>query len=349
MSRDILIVDRRGCDSSRPQPKGLFVKRECLNHPKLKLLARDLGMPVCFVRGIVESIWIVTAINFPRGDIGRMTDEEIGVATDYPGDATLLIESMVNRRLLDRHDEHRLIVHDWHEHADDAVHYKLARAGLTFANGDSSKRKSPEKPKKKESDSVGDSRRQSPTVGDGLPSPSPSPSPSSPSCAEQVGGECGVHPEESKETYQRNLEPTGDAAPTADLNRPSGKKQPKTAKPPEKPNRQRNELLDALVAADGSDPVKATPPLFSAAAKALQHIRSVSPDATPAEIIRRAENYRRHMPGMKISPHALAKHWARCEHPPTATGEANRNPARLPAPPGKYAKLPIRKVDSLDF
>jgi hypothetical protein len=78
----------------------------------------------------------------------------------------------------------------------------------------------------------------------------------------------------------------------------------------------RNPLLDALVAVDDSDPTKATSSAFSSAAKALKEIKAVSPEVTPDEIARRAENYRKHMPGVTISPHALAKHWAKCERPP---------------------------------
>jgi hypothetical protein len=38
-------------------------------------------------------------------------------------------------RWIDKSDEHRLVVHDWHEHCDDATHIKLARAVETFATG----------------------------------------------------------------------------------------------------------------------------------------------------------------------------------------------------------------------
>lgn len=111
------------------------MKREAYNHAKIKLLARDLGIPLPYARGIVNSVWMVTAVSYPRGDIGRLTNEEIAIAIDYPDDADKLIDSMVKRRLLDESEECRLIVHDWHEHADSYVHAALAKRLVIFANG----------------------------------------------------------------------------------------------------------------------------------------------------------------------------------------------------------------------
>lgn len=157
------------------------MKREAFGHAKFRLVARDLGLPVFSVYGLVVAIWNTTAVRFPRGDIGRLTDEEI--ATEIEGceiDPERLVEVLVRRRLLDRHPEHRLVVHDWHEHADDAVHYKLARAGVDFANGQPSKRAKSDG--NRPGSTVGDSRRQDATVADGLSSPSSSP----PTESEQV-------------------------------------------------------------------------------------------------------------------------------------------------------------------
>jgi hypothetical protein len=84
---------------------------------------------------------------------------------------------------------------------------------------------------------------------------------------------------------------------------------------PVKKPRARNHLIDTLVAIDGSDPAKTTESAFKAAAKALSEIRAVTPDVNPAEIIRRADNYRRHF-NVPISHNALAKHWARCDKAP---------------------------------
>ncbi len=112
------------------------MKREAFHHPKFKLLAYDLGIPLGYARGVIESLWLVTGINFPRGDIGRWSDAEIAVGIDVPGDPEKLVQLLVNRRLLDRlPGAGRLFVHDWHEHADVHIQAQLARRTEYFANG----------------------------------------------------------------------------------------------------------------------------------------------------------------------------------------------------------------------
>jgi hypothetical protein len=152
------------------------LKREALTHPKLKLLARDLNCSINEVRGLMWALWGLAGFSFPRGDVGRLTNEEIALAVDYEGEHDFLIERLISRRLLDEVDDEdgRLFVHDWHEHADDSVQYKLARAGQTFANGVPSKRtktdddkdqpKKPVTPQKRQSQTKSDKKRQSATV-----------------------------------------------------------------------------------------------------------------------------------------------------------------------------------------
>jgi hypothetical protein len=115
------------------------VKREAFGHAKFKLVARDLRVPMFGVYGLLESIWNTTAVRFPRGDIGRLTDEEIAAEVDglevFEITGERLVAVLVSRRLLDRHPEHRLIVHDWPEHADSHVHAHLAKRTWLFADG----------------------------------------------------------------------------------------------------------------------------------------------------------------------------------------------------------------------
>ena len=67
------------------------------------------------------------------------------------------------------------------------------------------------------------------------------------------------------------------------------------------------------------------------AAKALAEIREVSPDVTPEEIDRRAQNYRGHLGGAMLTSTALAKHWARCgtAAPPVPRRDGRRSLADL--------------------
>lgn len=109
-------------------------------------------------------------------------------------------------------------------------------------------------------------------------------------------------PRLEKNVLEESLELAAPAAPERD----SGKKT--------KAPRARNELLDAIVAIDGSNPTEVTGSAWGAAAKALAEIKEVCADVTPTEIARRAANYRSHFAEAAISPNALSKHWARCQH-----------------------------------
>jgi len=115
------------------------MKREAFNHPKILLAARDLGIWPGYFRGLLLGLWHLAGTNFPRGDVGRLSNEELAVAMDCPPeiDPDQLVEVLVKRRLLDAlpQSEGRLYVHDWHEHCDDYTRQKLRNRGQVFANG----------------------------------------------------------------------------------------------------------------------------------------------------------------------------------------------------------------------
>jgi hypothetical protein len=115
------------------------MKREAIGCSKMKRLCRYLDIPQWQAVGILESIWFVTARETPAGNIGKLSDEDIALAIDYRADETKLIEALVKSGWLDRHPIFRLIIHDWWDHADDAVHMRMARGKRYFACGSSPK------------------------------------------------------------------------------------------------------------------------------------------------------------------------------------------------------------------
>jgi hypothetical protein len=92
---------------------------------------------------------------------------------------------------------------------------------------------------------------------------------------------------------------------------------------PSKMPRERNPLLDALAAIDGSNLAQVTGPAWATAATALKDIMEVQCDVSPEEIKRRAANYRLHMPTANLTPTALSKYWARCERAPQQQTQAD--------------------------
>jgi len=113
------------------------MKRGTHDHPKLKALARTLGVPRPHAIGVLELLWYFTATYAPRGDVGRYSDADIAEACEWPPDRdpSELVRALVSCRWLDEHPTYRLVVHDWPEHADPYVHATLAKRGETFYDG----------------------------------------------------------------------------------------------------------------------------------------------------------------------------------------------------------------------
>ena len=110
--------------------------RGTLTHRKTRRLGSLLHIPACFALGIIESLWHVTGEQAPTGAIGKMSDEDIAMEMFYDGDAPAMILALVQSGFLEPNEEHRLIVHDWHIHSDDATDNKLSRNGMRYANGE---------------------------------------------------------------------------------------------------------------------------------------------------------------------------------------------------------------------
>ncbi len=111
------------------------MKRGTPDHPKVLDLMTRLGLGRAHAVGVLELFWHWTARYAPAGDVGRWTDAALAAGCGWEGDPAELVEALVASRFLDRHDEARLIVHDWPEHADDAVRVALYRAVKFFADG----------------------------------------------------------------------------------------------------------------------------------------------------------------------------------------------------------------------
>ncbi len=96
---------------------------------KFKRLARRLGIRQYEAAGVLEMLWITTQTNCPRGDIGSLTNEDIAISLDWQGDDDELVTALVDCGWLDEHPEHRLVVHDWHDHAPRYIKGLVARKG----------------------------------------------------------------------------------------------------------------------------------------------------------------------------------------------------------------------------
>lgn len=113
------------------------MKRGTIEHPKMKRLARLLGCHQLLAVGLMEALWHWTAKYAPSGDIGKHSDDDIvdgiGFSLDlsrHVATASDVVGMLVEAGWLDRDQHHRLLVHDWHEHADDATKKAVERKKL---------------------------------------------------------------------------------------------------------------------------------------------------------------------------------------------------------------------------
>lgn len=100
---------------------------------KFLRLKRRLKLTSWQTVGVLESIWLFTQANAPAGDIGRHSDEDIAAHLEWDGDAAELIGALIECGWLDVHADHRLVVHDWHEHAPNYLKGNMKKWGKDFA------------------------------------------------------------------------------------------------------------------------------------------------------------------------------------------------------------------------
>lgn len=97
------------------------MKRQAHSSPKLAALTARLGLRKYQAVGLLEALWHFTATQAQRGDIGKWTDAQIAAAVDWEREPSELIQSLVDAGWIDRCLKHRLLIHDWADHADQTV------------------------------------------------------------------------------------------------------------------------------------------------------------------------------------------------------------------------------------
>lgn len=100
----------------------------------MALLAQRLGVPHYAAVGLLQSLWHAAAEYRPRGDVGAWSDAEFAFHLRWDGDPGKLIAALTETGWTDKHDEHRLVIHDWHEHCEDSVRRRCFRMRTTWAN-----------------------------------------------------------------------------------------------------------------------------------------------------------------------------------------------------------------------
>ena len=112
------------------------MKKQTTSHTKFKRLKRRLGLPDFQIVGILESLWHLTANEAPAGDIGKLSNEDIGSYMEWAGSDDELINHLVSSGWVDRDEKYRLIVHDWGDHCPAYIHAKFNRLGQKIIKGE---------------------------------------------------------------------------------------------------------------------------------------------------------------------------------------------------------------------
>ena len=102
------------------------------DHPKFQHLMALSGLPKYEVLGLLEALWHFTGRFTPQGNIGKYPDAQIAAWIGWTGQALDLISLLITCGWIEEDDTHRLIVHDWNEHADRATRATLARHKCSF-------------------------------------------------------------------------------------------------------------------------------------------------------------------------------------------------------------------------
>ena len=108
------------------------MKRGAPRCDKMRDLAKRLQLPLHSAVGIMEMLWHYAGQETPRGNIGIATDLEIAQACHWEKRPAVLIQALVDSRWIDLSEQHRLIIHDWPDHADNSVKKWLGRNGKSF-------------------------------------------------------------------------------------------------------------------------------------------------------------------------------------------------------------------------
>jgi hypothetical protein len=97
-------------------------------HPKIKKLARRLGVTRMHAIGIHEVLCVIPAVaGRADGFLGSMDAEDLAIAVDWEGDHEVLLETLVSLAIVDRDPDGSLYVHGFAEQFRTSVRRGLGR------------------------------------------------------------------------------------------------------------------------------------------------------------------------------------------------------------------------------
>jgi hypothetical protein len=108
------------------------MKAGAISSIKFMKLKRELHLTKWQAVGLLECLWQFVSSNAPQGDIGRHTNDDIASFIEWEGSSEELISALTKCGWIDVSEDHRLLIHDWHDHCPNYIKGGLAKAGLPF-------------------------------------------------------------------------------------------------------------------------------------------------------------------------------------------------------------------------
>lgn len=111
------------------------MKRGTPRHPKVRRLAKALGVHRFAAVGILECLWHFAAEFNHNGDISAVEPEELAEALFWDDDPKELLPALILSGWVDGQEDGQNLLHDWPHHCEGSVHKWLYRRSLKFADG----------------------------------------------------------------------------------------------------------------------------------------------------------------------------------------------------------------------
>ena len=117
--------------------------QQLANHPKLKRLARLLGVSKQAAIGYLHLLWWWALDYAPRGQVIPPFDtEDVADAMEFDGDPEKVVDALISAGFLDIEDS-SITIHDWHDYAgklldkreSDRIRKEKARKKAKAENG----------------------------------------------------------------------------------------------------------------------------------------------------------------------------------------------------------------------
>lgn len=91
--------------------------QQLANHPKLKRLARLLGVSKQAAIGYLHLLWWWALSYAPRGQvIPPFNAEDVADAMEFEGDPGEMVDALISAGFLDSKED-SITIHDWHDYA----------------------------------------------------------------------------------------------------------------------------------------------------------------------------------------------------------------------------------------